>query len=367
VVETVFSQSTAEGYGCVAQFPTINTISETWGIGCVDITPLAIRHNEQVLVQDAAGAAFVLKHIWQSKVDPVRLEDVLAVAHRFEAEHRLGIVAARPLKSDGKFILNWNDENFYLTSFIDGYRPSFTKFDDVTVILRTLARLHARGGAVGRELSVRLDSDAAFDPRPYFYVAYFEAQFKVNEVLDHTGGGICFRFMKRYCPAAMAQVDRAREIMDSIDVDKKAFRMTLCHGDPNQSNYLFQKRGKTLQCFMIDIDTIGAGCAVNDIVVPLQFLGYYKGWSIPIMRRVIDAYLEINPLSRQEIDYLMARLMLPHMWVRSAKGKWHEKRSHQQLNFWIKWMKRSRSLERQRRCVEELIRQFSRERRRTET
>ena len=134
--------------------------------------------------------------------------------------------------------------------------------------------------------------------------------------------------------------------------------MTLLHGDPFENNYIFKGQDRHTQCFMIDVETFEIGCAIEDIFIPLQFFGFYCRWSFPKMKWAIDAYLEINPLCESQRIALAACLMLPFMWVRSARGPWATRSSIYHFTYWYKWWGRLRTMGNQRLTVEKLLEHY---------
>lgn len=344
-------------------FPPKDIIARAWRLGVENVAPMGGGHGSQALVKTQGGRALVLKEFRRIELAHDQAEAVLGAVARAAARDGIDTAAPLPQRGDRDFLLEWDDRRFYLTNFIDGVRPSFKRVEDVAAALRALGRLHRTAGGLGRELAGAMGWPASLNLGVICADAV-DAYRIVMAVLGRRENGAGLRRLARGMDRVEAQVAAACDLAPQSVERGSTVPVALCHGDTHENNFLVLEalvadaggEGEPLhRAALIDVESFEPRAAVEDLIVPLQYLGFFTRWKAAGMRRALAAYERERPLAAVERVFLAAQLTLPRHWLRATQSLLKKGGSLRDIRTWLKRRRSLRNLERQRRCVVEVL------------
>ncbi|HEX3033023.1 MAG TPA: CotS family spore coat protein, partial [Bacillota bacterium] len=87
-----------------------------------------------------------------------------------------------------------------------------------------------------------------------------------------------------------------------------AGEIPVCHGDPASRNFLFGPEGKA---WMIDFDSMAVDLPLVDMWRLLRRTMRKNAWDFSVGLNLLEGYLEVRPMTREELQVLFALLHFP--------------------------------------------------------
>lgn len=95
------------------------------------------------------------------------------------------------------------------------------------------------------------------------------------------------------------------------------------HGDCNHHNVLIAEKGVTF----INFEKTGAHLQVKDIYLFMRKILEKNDWCYDLGRSLLEAYQNVLPLDKAELDYLYARFLYPEKFWKIANGYLNRRKS----------------------------------------
>ncbi|SKA86015.1 spore coat protein, CotS family [Caloramator quimbayensis] len=221
-------------------------------------------------------------------------------------------------KKGFKFV-NYHDNLFILTDWIDGRKCDYDNIDDVKAIAENLGKIHKSSKnfyPIDGSKIRQSDKDYLYSYNKHFL-----------QLLDISNSAfrIKDKFSKIYLDNFDYNIEKAKEsiyILSQIDFSKKigddVSNCAICHLDYVNKNIIFSKDGKL---HVIDFDRTMLDMPVHDISVFLRrILKREKtSWDFETFINAMESYEKIRKLSYDEYMLLYAILMFPQKFWKISR------------------------------------------------
>lgn len=212
-----------------------------------------------------------------------------------------GMVAELPIANrEGSFVSSDRDSQRYLVKlWISGREPDSRNTQEIAGGVRNLAGLHKVLGGFPLEHAVVLpEPQQVYEKRMRELgriFRYVKEKKRKNEFE--------LRFLNEYgyfhelCVRAQ---QRAKEHKAVQAWHTSAMRGDVCHGDYNQHNILRQDSGYAT----VHFENAAVGCQMMDLYSFMRKMLEKNGWNISYADTLLQAYMEIKPLTEEELEQL---------------------------------------------------------------
>ena len=231
-----------------------------------------------------------------------------------------------------------NDDIYVVTNWIEGRECDFKKEEDLKRAAETLARFHlcARGFTPDEDTKVRSDIGKLTNTLDKRLAT-------LNKMRDTA------RKNKRKAEFDMLYLSNvdfylklSKEAMKSLDLEsyKKVCSdalsdKVLCHHDFTYHNILFEDNGNS---YVIDFDYCKWEMQIYDVATLLIKSLKRLNWNMNSGKLVLEAYSNINPISKDELNILKTLLVFPQRFWRLANRYYYKEAGWSEASF-VKKMK----------------------------
>ncbi|MCE5230683.1 phosphotransferase [bacterium] len=302
-----------------AQFPDAEMIARAWGFDKVTVVPMRLHHGAQVVIRPSAGPEWVLKHCRVEGMNERRLEATLAALDAAGARLDPCFIPTVRRMTDGRRVLDFNGNLFYVMALVDGRRPTYRRERELAPVLSALGKLHAHGEGAAAELSRALGQPLSVSVESLWreQMEWFEwldsKLSRRTEDLTPTGRFFAARH-GAFAELAKQADDWLRGRLGKLK--RVQCPLVLAHGDSYENNYLLAKDSSRMP-WLLDLESVELRPVVTDLTVPLVTYGMTHRWPADGLRRMLDVYERERTLLPVERDLLLANLMFPRQWTRS--------------------------------------------------
>lgn len=246
---------------------------------------------------------------------------------------------------DGKDCVKAKKHFYYLTEWIEGRECNHEDLDELKKAASLLADFHIKSkGFSARE--ARVHSNIKNWPQKLQkekhdlirFKKFIESK-KVKTVFD-TGYYDAIDMFLSFMDISIDLLNKSHY----MDISNKALlEKTICHDSFYYQNVLVDASGKM---YIIDLDSTIYDIHVYDLAKFIRRILYKSiyAWDFNVARELIASYSNINPLSREEYEILLAFIIFPHkFWKlgrkRYRKGKkWNDDKYIKKLNRALKYI-----------------------------
>lgn len=350
------------------RFPPGDVVAREWRLGVEAVAPMPGGHGQQALVRLGGGRAVVLKRLRLELLAPTKAEAILGAVAAIAREEGVDVAAPLPRRGEREFLLEWNGRLFYVMRFVDGVRPSFKRVEDVAAVMRALGKLHRAGEKIWSGGRRPAGWPAAEDLGAQFHKTFDTRYENWLGLMSGPAAGLGMRLAVRGVERAAAQAEEARARAPRAGDRKAIVPTVLRHGDTHENNFLVLESrmeggaahaaegGEPLhRVAHLDVESFQVGAAVEDLVVPLHYLGYFSRWRPAALGQALAAYESERALGPAERAFLEAHLLLPRHWLRAMKSVLKKGAGLRDVKGWLKRRRSLRDIGRQRACVAELF------------
>ncbi|WP_180954439.1 CotS family spore coat protein [Bacillus sp. V5-8f] len=212
---------------------------------------------------------------------------------------------------NGQSFVPASDGNFYfLNEWIDGTESDIRKLDQLKEIMRLQAALH--------------HCSVGFSPSPYAVIRtkwhgwdkkYESAVEKLkslyNEVKQQPESHLGSVFLET-APVMIKMADDGKKHLNATAyqqvLNQAVIEKGFIHGDFAYHNLIRSKDGKM---HVIDFDYCSQNLRIHDVARFLRKVMQRANWDIDLNYTILQAYHEINPLCKEELEVLKAVMHLP--------------------------------------------------------
>lgn len=239
-----------------------------------------------------------------------------------------------------EYLIKHKKSSFYITSWIDGSEVDFKNINDILDSARFLARFHivSKGLEIPEEIKIRNKHGNWLENFNNHIKAVKKFGEKINKK-PKTGFDLIF---KNSLHIFMQEAEFAVSLLKTKEA-KHAFieaekERTICHDSFYYQNILRNQSG-TL--YLVDLESSLLDCPMSDlgkfirrIICKTKFK-----WDFDLCRRIIDAYDNVRPISREELYPLLAMIAFPHKYWKFGKKRYIKKKKWSEEDYQSKLKK----------------------------
>lgn len=218
---------------------------------------------------------------------------------------------------DGRAYVLKGDHPYYVTNWVNGKKPGLKHRTDLKKIGATLAKFHL----AARHIPT-YPEDGKF--------------FKYGKMIGHIDAGVKkmdewvnkpiltdsahFSSFRTYYPAVRHLMVKAKEILEKSAYDMLSIqanrRREIAHGDAAARNFLIDRHQPAI---LIDFDSCSYDLQLADLAQLLRRVNKKSGFKIEPVKSILNAYRNVNPLSREELGVLYGYLFYPRKFYLMAR------------------------------------------------
>lgn len=251
---------------------------------------------------------FCLKKVYYTE------KDLLFVYSAIEWYHQKGIKVPNliPNINKGRYVSHKN-MLFILTPWVDGVKCDFDNLEHVIYSIRNLAIMHKEGKDFFpiKGASIR----KGFDNLYISTLKHFSHMLNCSNY--------AFKYKDKFSKMYLKYFDdnellakTSLEILSTINFNN--LTTSLCHGDYVNKNILFNVDGYV---WVIDFDKCRYDYVAKDISYLLRRLLKRDNtkWNVELALSLLNNYLSINPLTTDDIKYILAYLIFPQKYWKLSR------------------------------------------------
>jgi len=245
--------------------------------------------------------------------------------------------------SDGNLYVKSNSMVFYVTEWIDGEECSLSNLEEVLECTKLLGEFHKATDKIDSE-KLKIKNNLKNWPKVFNdnlrelerYKKIIERK-KIKNEFDSIYLGNIDEFIHRGL-IALKLLNNSEYYRLSKEANE---RKTICHDSFYYQNII----KKANKYYIIDLDSIIIDLHVNDLgkfIRRLMHKSEYK-WDFNKTKKIIEAYMSINPLSKSELEVMLALIIFPHRFWKLGRKRyvkyknWTEERYMGKLDKIIKY------------------------------
>lgn len=274
--------------------------------GFEDIVLRGTPHKGKLFPIIADGTPYAFKKTRIAADGVGKLTELLEVVHGLEQLEAVRF--PRILKTRGlDLAFTANGHSYYMMEWMAGSKMSFSRPAHAMAVVQTLAHFHA---------ATRIQDSGA--------EAAEELGTLVGGFRRYTeqAAGIKSGWWQALVPQNAEQAERdqafqrtmheaeiiARAVRVYTLEDKPDLSLSWIHRDIHPMNFLIDSEGHAV---LLDFDRMRPGLGVLDLAVAMHRASRALLWKTDTLRDLLHAYTSIHPLSRSELTFLLAYLLLP--------------------------------------------------------
>lgn len=229
---------------------------------------------------------------------------------------------------DNQYLIKNKKSSFYLTEWIDSSEVDFKNIDDILDCARFLAEFHnaAKGLEIPQDIKIRNKHNQWNDILAGHVQAVEKFYEKINAKSKKAGFDLIY---KNNIHIFRAEAEFSLKLLETKEA-KQAFdeaerEKYMCHDSFYYQNILRDRDGKL---YLVDLESSQLDCPMSDLgkFIRRIICKHVFKWDFDLCRRIIDAYSEIRPMSREELYPLLAMLAFPHKYWKFGKKRYIKKK-----------------------------------------
>lgn len=238
-----------------------------------------------------------------------------------------GILCPRLISTKkGLKYVNYNDNLFILTDWIDGRKCDYDNIDDIKAVAVNLAKIHKTSKnfkPIDGSKIRQADKD---------YLSSYSKHFLQLLELSNSAYLIKDKFSKIYLEHFDYNLEKAREsvyILSQIDFSKpigdEVSNCSICHLDYVNKNLIFTPENRL---YAIDFDRTMLDIPVHDVSIFLRRILKRENtsWDFEIFKCAVESYEKVRPLSCNEYLLLFSILMFPQKFWKVSRDYYKNRR-----------------------------------------
>lgn len=288
-----------------------------------------VRSAYRVLAED--DKAYCLKMLGRG-FKRARKSFFLSTALR---EHGFCNVAPYIFTKDNQYLIKNKKSSFYMTEWIDSSEVDFKNVEDILDCARFLASFH--NAAKGLDFPADIKIRNKHNKWQEIFAEHIQAVKKYNEKISRKSKKTGFDLIyKNNMDIFLTESDFAMQLINT-DEAKRAFDAAeqekyICHDSFYYQNILRDNNGVL---HLIDLESSQLDCPMSDLGKFMRRIlcKHVFKWDFDLCRRIIDAYSEIRPISRDELYPLLAILVFPHKYWKFGKKRYVKKKDWSEQDY----------------------------------
>ncbi|MCD4838890.1 CotS family spore coat protein [Neobacillus sedimentimangrovi] len=276
------------------------------------------------------------KAVWSIETDigevimkkvPFAEDHISFMIHAIDYLRNNGIHTPGVLKTrTGEGFVKLDGEYFVVFEAVHGRQPEYKHENELLMILRGMASFHKASKGIesptGKFPSfLLLEWKSDLQRRYERLLSWKEQRSQVEEQSEFDKKFLAHAdtFLQQ-CQTALSMLDNP--VFDQwVEETKKT--KTLCHQDFAAGNLAI---GSDDHLYVYDMDSLTVDLPVRDMRKILnKVMKKRKAWDIELMMKMMKAYQEVNPLTKDQFAILAADIQFPHL-IYGQVSKYYENR-----------------------------------------
>lgn len=213
----------------------------------------------------------------------------------------------------GEGFVRMKDENFMLFEAVNGMRPNFESEEDLIMMMNGIASFHK--ASIGIELTNEHVSSIQSNWKNDLQTKFIKlTNWKEERAKIKHQNEIDKLFLKNINSVLM-QCEKALAIIDKYIaevVEETAKTKTLCYQNFDVNDLTIGEDGNL---YFLNMSSLKIELPIHDMRRILNIImKKEKNWNPKLMKKLIIAYQEINPLACMQYQFLKADLLFPHLF-----------------------------------------------------
>ena len=254
---------------------------------------------------------------------------------------------------DGKELLEYKGDAFYLTNWIDGREVSFSNADEILRCTGPLANFHNQAKGFKTPKHVKMKSHTKKWIKSYR--KYIEEIEGFKKHIDRLKLKSEFDYKYRDSIDLFLEVtELAVQILENSSYNDVCEYYSsegyVCHDSFYYQNILL---GREEKLYIVDMESCQYDIPVSDLGKLLRRVLTKKHfrWDFDFCRRIIEEYCKVRPLAKEEYEMLLSLLIFPHKFWRLGRKRYIRNKKWSE----DKYKKKLRRLLRERQLKREFI------------
>lgn len=223
---------------------------------------------------------------------------------------------------DGSAYVTYKKYIFYATEWIDGLEVNLGNINEAINCMKLMAKFHIAARSIDKR-RLRLKDNLKNWPKIYLDALRDLETFKIiieRKKLRNEFDLEYYKNIDNFYNRGMI----ALEVLNKSNyykLSKMSYEnKTICHDSFYYQNII--KKGN--KYFLIDLDSIIVDLQINDVgklIRRLMFKNEYK-WDFNKARILIEAYSEVQKLSREELEVMLSLIIFPHKFWKLGRKRY---------------------------------------------
>jgi CotS family spore coat protein len=228
---------------------------------------------------------------------------------------------------DGRTYITDGRYAYSLFDWIEGSQCDFDNLNELRDSTRLLAEFHqkSRGFIPPDHSNMRNRLGKCLHHFEEYYQDLLDFKDTAATMPDDPFAQIYLSQVDYFLPIAARAITKLRQSSYPDLVKTARQHHTFCHGDPAARNFILTP-GK--QIFMIDFDSFRLDLPVMDLIKFARRVLKKYCWEFEVAKVLVDAYLEVTPLSVNELEVMKAVFYFPQKFWRMATRYFHHHDRH---------------------------------------
>ena len=266
------------------------------------------KHRAVYKISSSSNQNYCLKKVYYSE------EHLLFIYSVLEWLGKRNVCVPRFLPTiDKNRFVSYNDMLFVLTPWVEGNKCSYDNISDIVNASKTLANLHKKS--------------KNFKPIPGSIVKkgydniYISISKHFNKLLNCNNFAFIYKdkFSKLFLDNFNANISLAQFALEiSSSIKTSNLTSSLCHGDYVNKNIIADNKNNL---WVIDFDKCCLDFIAHDISYYLRRLLKRDStkWNVQLAISCLKSYSEINPLSSDDLKYILVYLSFPQKYWKISR------------------------------------------------
>lgn len=293
-----------------------NNILPLYNINACNIEQIKVKNTNKdraVFKITCNDKSFCLKKVYYNESELLFIYSALEWLYR----NNINVPTLIPSASKNRFV-KYKNFLFILTPWIYGEKCDFDNLDNIYIASKNLAFFHRCTNNFspidGSSIKESYENIyTSFKGRTEKLLYYYNEAIKKHDYFSQV---FISSFSENFYLAENASI-----IASTINFHN--LTKTLCHGDYVNKNIIFKDKNM----WLIDFDNCTFDYASHDISHFLRRLLKRNSinWNIPLTKSIISIYDSINPLTKDDLKYILSYISYPQKYFRISKDYYSKK------------------------------------------
>lgn len=248
---------------------------------------------------------------------------------------------------EGTYYVNYDDELYYLQSYLDGRESDFNNKEDLKEIVQTLTHFHSKSHGIYIPEQFIRNNWGKLDESMRGRLIYIHNIREEIACLSQWGN--FDNLFQKWCSYFTQESIDAIDLLHKSSYHELSFyyrqKYFFCHHDLVNHNIIIMPNKKA---YLIDFDYSIMDIRVHDLCNFLNHVMKFYEWNLDIAKKIIEYYNKFNPLLKEEIEVLHALLNYPRDFWHEVYLFYREPRFTPDIAY--KRLKRNIQIQKARRC-----------------